>query len=174
MGKITVNIPATPGPVSRRLHKMFFRRFFCTNLRLEAPLLLCVLLLYDIPSLCHNSSRTSGPKMQHPAMDSSCSHYSVAKRQQFPCRLRTATLSLKFPNVAPAGWIWFFPCSIQVIIFLLFEQVRVRVLFFFLNSGSCSKIRAHGVYFIFDTGRVYVTQLWSFLGAIYSDRLRER
>ena len=38
-----------------------------------------------------------------------CSHHSVAKRQQFSCRLKTATLSLKFPNVFPAGWICFFP-----------------------------------------------------------------
>ena len=35
------------------------------------------------------------------------SHYSVAKRQQFSCALSTATLSLKFENVVPEGWIDF-------------------------------------------------------------------
>ena len=34
-----------------------------------------------------------------------CSNYSVAKRQQFSCALSTATLSLKFENVVPEGWI---------------------------------------------------------------------
>ena len=38
----------------------------------------------------------------------------MAKRQHFSCPLRTATLSLKFENVVPAGWILFFPCYIQV------------------------------------------------------------
>ena len=38
-----------------------------------------------------------------------CSHYSVAKRQQFSCPLvRTATLSLKFENVVPGRWIFSF------------------------------------------------------------------
>ena len=32
-----------------------------------------------------------------------CSHYSVAKRQQFSCALSTPTLSLKFENVVPEG-----------------------------------------------------------------------
>ena len=35
----------------------------------------------------------------------SCSHHSVAKRQQFSCPLRTATLSLKCEYVVPEGWI---------------------------------------------------------------------
>ena len=38
-----------------------------------------------------------------------CPHYSVAKRQQFSCFLRTATLSLKFEKVIPEGCICFFP-----------------------------------------------------------------
>ena len=43
----------------------------------------------------------------------------------------TATLSLKFHNVIPAGWICFSPCYMQVLFLLLYEQVRVRVVTFF-------------------------------------------
>ena len=38
-----------------------------------------------------------------------CSHYSVAKRQQFSCPLGTATLSLKLKNVVSGRWI----CSVS-------------------------------------------------------------
>ena len=92
----------------------------------------CVFFLYDIASLCHNLSYTFDPKMHHPAWTLRCSNYSVAKRQQFSCVLSTATLSLKFENVVPEGWIWFFPCYIWVIFLLLYEHVRVRVVAFFI------------------------------------------
>ena len=39
----------------------------------------------------------------HPATGSSSHYSSVAKRQQFSCPLRTATLSLKFENEVPKG-----------------------------------------------------------------------
>ena len=61
-----------------------------------------------------------------------CSHYGVAKRQQFLCCLRTATLSLTFQNVVPAGWISCFACYIQVTFLLLYEHVRERVVIIFL------------------------------------------
>ena len=36
----------------------------------------------------------------------------MVKRQQFLCPLRTATLSLKFENMVPEGWILFLQCYI--------------------------------------------------------------
>ena len=43
-----------------------------------------------------------------------CSHYRVAKRQQFSCPLGTAILSLKFENVVPGRWVCCFPYRGQV------------------------------------------------------------
>ena len=74
-----------------------------------------------------------------------CSNYSVAKRQQFSCGLSTATLSLKFENVVPDGWILFFPCYIFVIFLLLYEHVRVRVMAFFLFFGFVQPRNKHNV-----------------------------
>ena len=82
--------------------KMSFRRFFAQIYDWK-HLYLCI-FLYDIPSLCHNFSYTFDPKMHLPAMNR-CSNHGVAKRHQFSCALSTETLSLKFENVIPEGWI---------------------------------------------------------------------
>ena len=65
----------------------------------------------------------------------------MAKRQQFSCALSTATLSLKFENVVPEGWILIFP-----VLYLsnIFTAVRARTstsrdFSFFFFSGSCSQ-----------------------------------
>ena len=77
-------------------------------------------------------------------------NYIVAKRQcWFSCGLSAATLSLKFENVVPTGWIRFFPFYIWVIFLLLYEHVRARVvtfsLFFFgfvqpRNKHACGTV----------------------------------
>ena len=76
---------------------------FCTNLRLEAPLPVCFSCTF------RRSATTSAtlliPKCTTGRWTLRCSNYSVAKRQQFSCVLSTATLSLKFENVVPEGWI---------------------------------------------------------------------
>ena len=71
-----------------------------------------IFFLCDIPLLCHNSSYTFDPKCTTRRWTLRCSNYSVTKRQHFSCALRTATLSLKFENVVPEGWMGFFPCYI--------------------------------------------------------------
>ena len=55
------NVP--PVGVASPTKKNVISPIFCTNVRLEAPPL-------PNPSLCHNFSYTSDPKMHHPAMDS--------------------------------------------------------------------------------------------------------
>ena len=77
---------------------------FCTNLRLEAPL-----PVYFSCTTIHRSVTTLAtlliPKCTTRRWTLRCSNFSVAKRQQFSCALSTATLSLKFENVVPEGWI---------------------------------------------------------------------
>ena len=77
---------------------------FCTNLRLEAPL--PVYFSCTTFRRCATTSATPLiPKCTTRRWTLRCSNYSVAKRQQFSCALSTATLSLKFENVVPEGWI---------------------------------------------------------------------
>ena len=75
--------------------KKSFRRFFGTNVRLEAPL-----PVYFSCTTFRHSATTSATllirKCTNRRWTLRCSHYSVAKRQQFSCPLSTATLSLKF------------------------------------------------------------------------------
>ena len=54
-----------------------------------------------------------------------CSHYCVAKRQQFSCPLGTATLLLKVENVVPGFWICSFSYCGKVFFFLLLHQWAV-------------------------------------------------
>ena len=66
--------------------------------------------------------------------------------------------------MVPEGWIRFFPCYIEVIMLLLHEHVRVRVVaFVFCIFGFVQQ----------ETGIWYRTELLSFFEALYSDRLRE-
>ena len=86
--------------------KMSFRRFFCTNLRLEGPLP----VYFSCTTFRHRHSATTSAtllilKYTTRGWTRRCSNYSVAKLQQFSCALSTATLSLKFENVALQGWI---------------------------------------------------------------------
>ena len=97
-------------PVLQRPQKNVISPIFCTNLRLEAPL-----PVYFSCTTFRRSATTSDTllisKCTTRRWTLRCSNYScsVAKRQQFPCALRTATSSLKFENVVPEGWICFFP-----------------------------------------------------------------
>ena len=99
----------------------------------------CVLVYFSCTTF-RRSATTSAtlliPKCTTPRWTLRCSNYSVAKRQQFSCALSTAASSLKFENVVPEGWIWVFPfCTYMylstVILSLLYEHVRVRVMAFF-------------------------------------------
>ena len=74
-----------------------------------------------------------------------CSHYSVAKRQQFSCPLGTATLSLKLENVVPGRWICYFSYCGQV--------------FFYCSSidEQYSYIRTSIIYYFSKISYVYVT-----------------
>ena len=82
----------------------------------------------------------------------------LAKRQQFSCILRTATLSPKFQMWFQSVGFDFPMLHLSSIILLLYEQVQVRVVVIFLFfSGSCSKNQACG------TTR-YVAQFSSFFG----------
>ena len=101
-----------PAPPQKKCHFVVFLHKSTTGSTST-----CVFFLY-IPSLYHNFSYTLILK---------CPNYSVARRQQISCGLITATFSLKFENVVPEGWIWFFPFYIRVIILLLYKHVRVRV-----------------------------------------------
>ena len=49
--------------------KVSFHRYFAQIYDWKL-LYLCIFLLYDIPSLCHNFSYAFDPKMHHAAMDS--------------------------------------------------------------------------------------------------------
>ena len=99
--------PAT-SPVLHRPQKNVISPIFCTNLRLEAPL-----PVYFSCTTFRRSATTLAtlliPKCTTRRWTLRCSNYSVANRQQFSCRLSTATLSLKFENVVPDGWIRLFP-----------------------------------------------------------------
>ena len=94
-------------PVLHRPQKNVISPIFCTNLRLEAPVPVYFSCTF------HRSAATSAtllvPKCTTWRWTLRCSNYGVAKRQQFSCALSTATSSLKFENVVPEGWIWFFP-----------------------------------------------------------------
>ena len=112
---------------------------FCTNLRQEAPL-----PVYFSCTTFRRSATTSAtlliPKCTTRRWTLRCSNYSVAKRQQFSCALSTATLSLKFENVVPEGWILIFPA---LYLSNIFTAVRARTStsrgIFFFFSGSCSQ-----------------------------------
>ena len=121
-------------PVLHRPQKNVISPIFCTDPRLEAPL-----PVYFSCTTFRRSATTSAtlliPKCTTRRWNLRCSYYRVAKRQQFSCDLSTATLSLKFEDVVPEGWIRFFPCYIYVIFLLLYEHVRVRVMAFSFFSG---------------------------------------
>ena len=91
-------------PVLHRPQKYVISPIFCTNLRLEAPL-----PVYFSCTTFRRSATTSAtvltPKCTTRRWTLRCSNDSVAKRQQLSCAVSTATLSLKFENVVPEGWI---------------------------------------------------------------------
>ena len=84
-----------------------------------------------------------------------CSHYSVAKRQQFSCPLGTATLSLKLENVVPGRWIFYFSYCGQVRFLLLLDRwaVVARTSIFSKNLVrrdvflSSTAVKTHSAFF---------------------------
>ena len=99
------NVP----PVLHRPQKNALSPIFCTNLRLEAPLPEVYFSCTTFRRFATTSATLLIPKWTTRRWTLRWSNYSVAKRQQFSCALSTATSSLKFENVVPEGWIWFFP-----------------------------------------------------------------
>ena len=123
--------------------RLFFCRFF-ERIHNWKHRYRCIFLVPVSYVFC-NSARTPAPPSIQMCTTLRwtlwCCHYSMAKRQQFSCPLRTATLSLKFDNVVPQGWIYFFSSYLSCN-FALYGQVRVRVVFLFCFSDSCSKKQA--------------------------------
>ena len=100
--------------------KMIFRRFFAQIYDWK-HLYLCIFLGTTFCRSAATSATLLIPKCTTRRWTLGCSNCSVAKRQQFSCALSTATLSLKFENVVPEGWIGSFLFYIQVIFLLLYS-----------------------------------------------------
>ena len=124
--------------------KMTFRRFFAQIYDWK-HLYLCIFLGTTFCRSAATSATLLIPKCTTRRWTLRCSNYRVANRQQCSCARSTATLSLKFENVVPDGWILFFPCYIFVIFLLLYEHVRVRVMAFFLFFGFVQPRNKHNV-----------------------------
>ena len=100
-----------PPPVLYHPQKNVISSIFCTNLRLDSRL--PVFFSCTFRSSATTSTTLLIPKCTTRRWTLRCSNYSVAKRQQFSCPRSTATLSLKFENVVPVGWLdMIFPCYI--------------------------------------------------------------
>ena len=103
-------------PPTKKCHFRFYAQIYDWK-----HLYLCIFLVPTFRRSATTSATLLIPKCTTRRWTLGCSNCSVAKRQQFSCALSTATLSLKFENVVPEGWIGSFLFYIQVIFLLLYS-----------------------------------------------------
>ena len=95
------------------------------------------LLVFNVYMMCRVSATTPASPLIRKSTTLRfplwCSHYNLAKRQQFSCPRGTTTMSLKLKNVVWGRWICYFSYCARVFFLLLLHRivvlVNVRVLF---------------------------------------------